>query len=96
MLDKYSYLTNEEFLQLFKDRIPEDLLPRIESVLSEPEGVWYSEEEYNDLQHKYDSLWNENNGLEDDIYYLEKRVTELERENEMLQGSLDEYIDKLK
>lgn len=90
--DIYSYLSNEEFLRVHGDRIPEDLLPRVESLLGS-----VSEDEYIDLEGRCEVLEEENKRLEDEasetydeIETLSRDVKTLELEIEKLQEQLDE------
>lgn len=65
-IDPYTNLTNQDFLRLHGDRIPEDLLPRIESLL----------DNYEDLQMEYSNLEDEVYDLRKQVNELERELEE--------------------
>lgn len=85
-INPYTSLTNQEFLRLHGDRIPEDLLPRIEEVFESYVGR-DEVEDIDHLQRKCENLEYENSNLEDKIYDLHNRVNELERKLEALEAT---------
>lgn len=87
MRDKYHYLSGEEFFNIFQDRIPEDLQPRIEFALANE----ISEEDilkYKDQEYSVEYLEDQIGILEDEIVCLREDVQLLTNENKDLRVKL--------
>lgn len=90
-IDPYTSLTNQEFLRLHGDRIPEDLLPRIESLLDS-----VSKDKYEDLQMEYSNLEEENTSLKNDAWYLTQKSSDFERKLKASQEELESVRTRLR
>lgn len=90
--DNYHYLSGEEFFNLFQDRVPEDLQPRVEQILNSEREMEELESDYNSLERNYDSL-------ERDYAEAQDLISELELEIKNLKTALiakDEKLCKLR